>query len=171
MGFTKVAGHFPDKIEDLDFKYLTNTHCFVLGDYMGIKNRIMQLPSVASRRELLKQKCLQDAMATARAQEGYETIVLGKTKDGAALAVAPDVERRTYEMIASLIRENEEDWKRLGKEGVDAMVTTVKKELTGFAKKVLADAAENYKPLGIVGLGKVKKVTGVLPPEFELMVK
>lgn len=172
MGFTKVAlSHFPDKIENLDFKHLTNTHCFVLGDFMGIKNRIMQLPNVAARREALKQKCLMDAMATARAQEGYETIVLQKTKDSAVGAVPPDVERRTYEIIASLLRDNEEEWKRLGKEGIDAMVAAVKKEIAGSAKKALADAAENYKPLGIVGLGKVKKVNGVLPPEFERMVK
>lgn len=169
MGFsTKV--HYPDKIENLDFGKLTNTHCFVLGEYMGIKHQIMALSNVADRRKRLKERCTQDAMSQTRAQEGYEIIVLNKTvapKD----AVAPDVERRSYEIIADLIKLNEDKWKDFGKEQIELMVSAVKAEIQGAAKKALANAAENYKPLAVVGLGKPRKVAGVLPPEFERMVK
>lgn len=172
-GFTNIAKkHFPDNIANLDFGKLSNPHCRVMEEYMGKpRNHLLFKSNGVARREALRALCLLDAMATARAQEGYEAIVLGKTKVAAANAVDPGVERRTYEMIASLIRENEEDWKQLGKEGVEALVSAVKKEMNGYAKKALAEAAENYKPVGIVGLGKVKKVKGVLPPEFERMVK
>lgn len=110
-------------------------------------------------------------MSKARAQEGYETIVLGKQVAAVAGAVAPDVERRTYEIIGSLVRENEEKWTKRAQDGTELILTAVKKEMQGYAKKALAEAADNYKPIAIVGLGKPRKVKGVLPPEFERMVQ
>jgi hypothetical protein len=161
----------PDDITKLDFSLLTNTHCFVLGEYMSIRNRIMALPNVVARRALLRERCMQDAMSTARAQEGYETIVLGKQaapKD----AVDPGVERRTYEIISTLIRDNESKWSKRAQEGCDIIVTGVKKEMRDFAKKALLEASENFRPLAIVEQGKKpRKMKGVLPPEFERMVQ
>jgi hypothetical protein len=164
--------HYPEKIEDLNFGKLTNTHCFVLGDYMGIRNQIMQLKSVETRREALKQKCFLNELSKARAQEGYDILVLKKTA-GDKSAVAPDVERRVYEMIAQLMKENDDEWRERGKTGVAILIDAVKKEMNGYAKKALAEASENFRPIAIVEPGKKprKMKTLVLPPEFERIVQ
>lgn len=161
----------PDDITKLDFSQLTNTHCFVMGEYMGIRNRIMALPNVVERRALLRERCLQDAMSTARAQEGYETIVLGK-QAAPKTAIDPGVERRTYEVIATLIKDNESKWTRRAQEGTDIIVSSVKKEMRDYAKKALAEASDNFRPIAIVEPGKKpRKIKGILPPEFERMVQ
>lgn len=168
MGFNK----YPDRIENLNFSMLTNIQCFAIGEYMGIRSRLMQLPNVVTRREMLKARCFENELSIIRAQEGYDVIVRGKKSETAKDAVSPDVERRTYEIIGDIIRKNDEEWIARGKEGVAILIDGVKKEMQGFAKKALAEAADNFKPIGIVQKGKpTKKVTGVLPAEFEHMLQ
>ena len=153
MGFSK-KGKYPDRIEHLDFATLTTNFRRVLESYMGLdRNHVIYKNDMPGRLAALKSKCLQDAMTMARAQEGYETIVLGKV---AALqnVIAPDVERRTYEIIADLIKQNEEAWTARGQEGVEEILKAVRSEVKGLAKRALSEASDNFRPLTIVEAGK-----------------
>jgi AAA domain (dynein-related subfamily) len=165
VGFTK--GTFPSLIENLDFSRLRNPQCRMLEEWMGHK-RNYSLYKKDERRVVLKQICTADAMALARAQEGYEIIILGKKPAGNG-AMAVDVEKRMYEIISGVVQDHDAAWSERVNDSVGRLMESLTKQLQQHAKRAIAEASDNYRPLAITGLGKPRKLKGVLPVEFERM--
>lgn len=168
MGFTNVR--YPDKIEGLDFNKLRNPQCRMLEEWMG-KPRNYSLYKGDERRKALRELCLADAFSTARAQEGYETIVLGQKSQQAKNSTGTDVEKRMFEIVTALINQNEQAWSERVNDSCGRLMEALTKQLQQHAKRAIAEASENYRPIAITGLGKPRKVKGVLPVEFERMVQ
>ena len=167
MGFSRKGGNRPAHIRDLDYNVgLHNSQVWVLADWMGCKYLVVKEKSEAERRARLKECCERDLD---RAQQGYEVIVLCKTT--AKVAEKSETDKQLYSVLVDILNANREEMAKLTSEGVDTLVAAVKKQIAGEAKKALAEASENFRPLAIVGQGKPRKVKGILPAEFERMVK
>lgn len=166
MGFSKNA--LPSDVKNLKSARLTAPQRYVLADYLGIGRQYKNLRPKEKRPEFLDEY-IQNNLE--RAQQGYDIVVLGKQPVGAG-SVAADVEKRMYELATNLIDDHKntlgEDASKAVTDAVDAIVPKLFKE----AQRIVTEVAEKTKPFVIKSAeGKIKKVKGILPPEFERMVQ
>lgn len=168
MSFKRKGIRLPDKIKDLDYDQLHNTQVWVLADWMGARRAVVQLQSEAARRAELKRHCEMDLD---RAQKGYNVICRGEMPDSAGKP-SNDVEKRALELVMSWVKGHEEGIDNKAELAVRTRVASIIDQLDGLARKAIRDAAEHAKPLLIKEGGKaVRKVKGILPPEFKRMVE
>lgn len=167
MGFGKrsTVGSFPDNIKDLDFTKLTVSQRHVLENYLGIDRECSTIKGAEARREALKKFCFSNAANTARAQKGYETIVLGKT------AVDETVETKAFAVVSSVINSHRNELSELAEKGLTSLMEKLRAAVHREAKDALREAADRVQPIVIKTGDKVRKVKGTLPPEFKKMVE
>lgn len=161
MGFGK--GHLlPASIEHLDFAKLQNFQVRALAHFMGVERVVMKESSAEARRTALKKYCFDNDSAKRRAQEGYDAIVKGRTPSPGTGSTGVD-EQRVKEIVKEQLSDGVDD-------AVNERLDEVKWHT--LAKDALKEASENYRPLAIKAPGgELRKVKGVLPPEFERMVQ
>jgi hypothetical protein len=161
----KASSKMPKKVRDVDFNKLRMSHLVVLADWMGIMRQVRAMKGKGPRAEFVKQACLDNE---ARAQEGYEIIVLGATPVGGGTAAVPqDQEKRMFEVLTNVIDEHKDQIETKAGEAVDRVAQGITKKLEAHAKEALRVAAEGRAPIIIKEAGKVRKVSGTLQPEFK----
>lgn len=168
MSFGKRTGmRYPALIKDLDYNNLQNFQIAGIADYLGVLRVIRQGKGIEGRAKLLK-----DAVQTqlVKAQEAYDIIVHKKLVAGAG-SVAPDAEKRCFELMTQIVVEHDA---AIGEKAFKA-VSQATEAVTGGIKKQVQDAikeaADRAVPIVIKDGGKLRKVKGVLPPEFKQMVE
>jgi cobaltochelatase CobS len=168
MGFGKMrkGKNLPASIEKLNYNDLHNSQVWVMADWMGVRNAVVQNNSEASRRAELKKHC--DGNLE-RAQAGYEVICLQKHR--ADVSDTP-ADKKALEMMAKTINGLEAGIDEHSELSVRKHAADVMSKLEGFAKKAILDASEKAKPLVIQSPdGKKRKIKGVIQAEFERMVQ
>lgn len=167
MGSGKQNARLSERVENCDFDKLRDSQVWTLSDWMRCRHVLRGFKKTSERRARLREICLANLQ---HAQAGYDIIVLGKQPTGAA-PLNTDVEKRMYEVLTNIVTEHsaalgEEAFKLAG-EAVDAL----KPSLMQAAKDAVAEVAKRTAPIVIKRDNKVKKVEGVLPPEFKRMVQ
>lgn len=94
-----------------------------------------------------------------KAQVAYAQILLNKTQQNVG-TIREEVEKLVHDSVAAHVDEMKDD-----------VITASKKEVSTLAAQAVKEAAQRYRPIAIVDRGKVRKVKGVLPPEFDRMVQ
>ena len=176
MGFSKKKQTLPERIQDLDFQDLSGPHVRVLAEWMGVRRAVHRAYTEGGKekgridsRNVLREACARD---WARAQKGYDTICLGKTDDGVQKEKDEnDTVKALYSTVAELLNEHRDTVDGVAKERVESHVTRALANLEKFAKEALEKAAEKKAPIVIKNEGKIKKIKGVLPPEFQRMLE
>jgi AAA domain (dynein-related subfamily) len=171
MGFRRVSKSrlsLPQRIRDLNFEQLHGSQMWVLADFVGARRAMQAAKGVEARRAILKQFCLDNEE---RAQKGYEIVVLQKDPSPAGAAVAPDVEKRMYEVLTDVVEKHRESIEEKASVAVAAQVSNIEKRLEAHAKEAVRIAAESRAPIMVNNKGKIHKVKGVLQPEFKRIVE
>lgn len=172
MGFGNKKRALPEDVRQLDFNELRGDQARLLSDFMGVRkgmHRAFESGGKVEGRKFLKEACARD---WDRAQQGYVTIVLGKVDAGMKKEMSEnDVVKSLYSTVAEIINEHKDDIGDLAAKRVGEALKIAEKGLIEFAKDAIDRAAERKAPIVIKSEGKVKKIKGVLPPEFERMVQ
>jgi hypothetical protein len=155
------------RVEDCDFEKLPNSSMWVLSDWMGCRRQLAAQKGKMAQSEFLKARCLENLV---RAQEGYDIIVLGKHPAEKG-AIAADVETRMFELLTDVVVKHRDSMDDKAVAAVSAAVAKATAGLAAEAKAAIKAAAENARPIVINDGGKLRKVKGVLPAEFERMVQ
>lgn len=166
---TRNKSRKPERVQDSDFVW-ERFRIRAMADWMGVLRQLEDVKgSGKERSEFLKAACLADLV---RAQKGYEVIVLMREPTAAeASALAPEMESRMYGLLSKTINEHKELMGETASKLVHTAADDVKASLAKFARAEVTAAAERKAPIVIKEGGKVRKVSGVLPAEFERMVK
>lgn len=165
---TRKKNRNPERIQDSDFAW-RGSQIWVMADWMGILRQLQNVKTADERKATLKAACLADL---ARAQKGYELIVLMREPTAQEVgALAPEMESRMYSLLSKTINEHKESMGETASKLVHTAADDVKAKLAKFARDEVTAAAERKAPLIIREGSKVRKVSGVLPAEFERMVK
>ena len=165
MGFGKMKGrNLPAHIKDLDYDRMHNSQVWVMADWMGVRNHVTALNSEQARRAKLKEFCDQNLD---KAQIGYEVVCLQRT----GAPVEASAEKRAVELCTNAVNGHAQSLDEQAELSVRKHVSDIIDKLGPLAKKAVMEAAERVQPLVIKEAGKLRKVKGVLPPEFERMVK
>ncbi len=158
----------PAKVELLNFADLHNSQMWVLSDWMNCRRGLGAVKGAAQQRAFLRERCMENLE---RAQQGYEIIILAKDPVSKG-AVPDDVEKRMYQVLNDVIIAHRESMGDAATALISSAVDGIKKEMNLFAREQVKLASENARPIVIKEKGKKdRKVKGVLPPEFEMMVE
>lgn len=144
------------------FERLKPFHVRALLAYLGMPSgAVASIKTKGAAIQRLKEEA---ARQPDRFEQGVNAVVLGKVPTNVPVDIAKDVETR----VLGLLRDY------TGKEAVDAaeqrvgeLVTGIEKTVSKLAATAVREAAENYRPFVVNVGGKVRKVKGVLPPEFQ----
>lgn len=161
-----MAKKYPASIKDLDFSTLRGSQVWTLADWMGCLARARSCKTMPERYAMLKEEVERNP---AHAQEGYAVIVLRQSPGSAK--PANDGEKRFLEMATSVVQATLGDVEMQANSAVDKKLKGIEDDLRKVARRLLAEAAEKAAPFVIKDRGKVRKVKGVLPPEFKRMVE
>lgn len=180
MGFTRTKRggtaiprnrNLPPKVQDADFSQIHKYHQYILADALGCFGAV-KAAAQADRATILKERALQNL---ATGQRYYELICL--QKDGGKPAET-DEEKRYVELLGNILNQYSGDLDKAGDEAVSKAIEALDKgvekhlpKMIDFAKKAIAEAADKRAPIVIKDGGKVRKIKGVLPPEFQRMVE
>lgn len=162
MGFGKSK--FTPEFENLSsFRSFQAYQVRALAHFMGVERQVMKAAdNAAGRADELWRICQDNDASKAKAKQGYDSIIRGR--GGAPQSGGPVTNEAEIRRIANEIYE--EDVADRVEKHVD------KVDWRGQAKLALKEAAEQYRPIAIKEPGgKVRKIKGVLPPEFERMVQ
>lgn len=157
----------PTDVQQLDFSKLQNFQLHALADWMGVLRAMRRQNTALARQQFLKEACLNN---TAKAQEGYEVVVLGKVVTAPG-AVAPDVEKRAFEIVTEALQSHREEMGETAFKAVSGAVDAITGNLKKMVKEAINDAAEKVAPVVIKQGTKRRVVKGVMPPEFKRMVQ
>jgi cobaltochelatase CobS len=166
MSFGKKT-RLPADIGQLDFSKLQNFQLHALADYVGVLRAMRRQNTALARQQFLKEACLNNLE---KAQEGYEIVVLGKPKATPG-AVAPDIEKRAFEIVTEVVQSNREAMGEEAFKAVSGAVDAITGNLRKMVKEAINDAAEKVAPVVIKQGAHRRTVKGVLPPEFKRMVQ
>lgn len=167
MAVGKRNRRFPVEIKDLDFSTLHNSQYWILADWMNCRRQVTSKRKEASGDARLREICLADLP---RAQEGYEIIILGKRPEKTESADR-ELEKRMTGVLTDVLSNHRET---IGDETAKALTSQMEqasKRILQLAQAAVNDAAMHTRPIVIKDGGKTRKVKGILPPEFEIMVK
>lgn len=166
---TRKGKYLPSRIRDLDFGQLHNSQMWVLADFVGARRAMTAAKTQDEKRSILKQYCMDNE---ARAQQGYEIVVLQKDPGAQAGAVSQDVEKRMYEVLTDVVVKHREEIDEKAETAVAAHADKVERKLEAAAKEAVRAAAESRAPILVrTPDKKVKVVKGILPPEFKRLVE
>lgn len=166
MSFNRKAP--PMYVENADLSRLKPYQLRMIADGLGIINRVNAQKNMAQMAEVLKEAV--DANPQ-RAQRMYDICVLGKIDPAASNALDPNVETRMYEVLNGIIVKHRETLGETATQKVAEAALAIKTSLRDELNKAIREVAESTRPIIIKDASKTKKVNGVLPPEFERMVK
>lgn len=165
MSFGKMKGkNLPNHIKDLDYSKLHNSQVWCLADWLGVRGQVVQLSSEQARRDKLKEFVERNHE---KAQIGYEVICLQRT----GAPVETTAEKRALELCVNAVNGHAQGIDQVAELSVRKHVSDIVDQLGPLAKKLVQEAADKAKPLLIKDANGTRKVKGVLPPEFERMVK
>lgn len=166
MSFSK-KGRLPSDIKQLDFSKLQNFQLHALADWMGVLRAMRRQNTALARQQFVKEACGNNPD---KAQEGYEIVVLGKVKTAPG-AVAPDVEKRAFEIVTEAIQSHRDAMGEDAFKAVSGAVDAITGNLKKMVKEAINDAAEKVAPVVIKQGTKRRQVKGVFPPEFKRMIE
>jgi hypothetical protein len=165
MGFGKMKGKdLPANIKNLDYSKLHNSQVWVLADWMNVRSLVVKENSEEKRRIKLKEYCERNPE---RAQTGYEVVCLQKYSRG--LGDTAD-DKKALELSCSALEGHEQRLDEKAELALRKHVNSLVDQLGPLAKKAVLDAAEKHRPFVVQENKSVRKIKGVLPPEFERMV-
>lgn len=172
MSFSKRKS-FPASVKDLDISTLRNSQFWVLTEWMNARRFIIPHKTQEARNNALREIMLANDASIAHAQKGYDVIVHCKMPaDG---AIAPDVEKKLYAMLITVLESQGESVSdaaaRRAAESLMAVVDGVRGSLKKEAQEAVRQFAEKAAPFVVKNNGKIKTVKGVMPPEFKLMLQ
>lgn len=158
----------PSKVTEVNVDDLNQVHIVTMLEYLGVR---AASTIKKDRVEALKHAIMQNPD---RAQMAYDVIVMGQLPQ-AAEEVSKNAEAMRahfYGVMTKLLAGEQADTLResIGKH-VEAMAGKLEARLEQHGKKLLAEAAENYRPVVIHEGKKQRVVKGVLPKEFQLVVQ
>ena len=180
MGFTRTHHgnstvprnrSLPAKISEVDLGELHKYHQYMLADVLHCFGAV-KAATPPQRAALLREAVALDPQ---RAQRYYELICLRKEGE---VRVEIDDEKRFVELVASMLRQYSDDMDKAAEAAVEAAERAAAKhfekqepKLLEYAKQMIKEAAEKRAPIVIKDGAKVRKIKGVLPPEFKKMVE
>lgn len=172
MGFKGSKGSpskLPVRIDHLDFSKLLNFQVRTLADWMGVRRQLVDMPA-KERRTFLRDRCHENLP---RAQKGYETIVLQKdfAPAGTSSDLPAETEKRMYEVLTDVLVQHRETLGETAFKVVADAAEQMKKTIEVYAREQVREAAEKRAPIIIKDGSKIRKVKGVLPPEFQRIVE
>lgn len=158
----------PSKVTDVDVDGLNQVHIVTMLEYLGAK--------AASSIKKDRVEALRAAIAQneGRAQMAYDVIVMGQLPQAAEDITknAEAMRAHFYGVMTKLLAGDQAEQLRGSIEKhVENMATKLEGRLEQHGKKLLAEAAENYRPVVIHDGKKQRVVKGVLPKEFQLVVQ
>lgn len=173
MGFGKSGKKaLPEDIRKLNMADLHKTQRWTLAEWMGVKAAMQKAFQTGGKEAAIK--CVAEACARdwERAQQGYDIICLGKADAGMKKEMTDnDVVKALYSTVAGILNEHKDTLDSSAQSAMDSAAERIKKTLEVYAKDALDRAAERKAPIVIKEGGKVRKVKGVLPPEFKTMLE
>lgn len=171
MSFNR-SNKLPKNVADCDVSRLHNSQLLVMADMLGARAEVDRCDSREGRNSVLK---LAITSNPDRAQRFYEIICLQK-EPGAA--PAGKEEERYVELLTAVLNKYSEGLDGSAAKIIDKVAAQVGKQgdklldqLSDFAKQAVREAAEKRAPFIVKSRAEVRKVKGVLPPEFQRMVE
>lgn len=166
MGFGKMKGkNLPAHIKNLDYSKLHNTQVWCLADWLGVRNTVISGKSEDARRQMLKEFVEKNLD---KAQIGYEVICLQKYSGD--LGDTP-ADKKALELCSNVVNGHAQGIDEQAELSVRKHAKDLIDKLGPLAKQAILAAAEKHRPFVIQDGAKVRKVKGVVPPEFERMVQ
>lgn len=148
------------------FERLKPFHVRALLSYLGLPNSMVaSIKTKGAAVARLKEEAAKDPD---RFSQGVEAIVMGRAPTNIPTDIAKDVETKVLSVLNSF---NAETAGELAEKRVHELLAGLRKDLESAAKKAVREAAQDYRPIVIKDGSKIRKVKGVLPPEFERAVK
>jgi cobaltochelatase CobS len=164
MGFGKGNMRMPSSIENLDFSRLHNWQFRTLADWMNCRSQVSSGDRDKVGNAALKEVCLQNV---ARAQIGYEVIVLRQAPKSAEKALDKDVEVKLIDLVSDLMTAHKGSLDSAASAALDKHVELASSKISKMLKAAIAEAAEKARPIVVKSAGKTRQVEGVMPAEFE----
>lgn len=177
MGFGKRRdkSNLPDDITDLDFSKLHTSQMWVLSDFLDCRTEVANAKQQVEQLKELKKAC--DANPD-KAQYAYELVVLRKEPDTVNSKIDKATQEHYVALLCEILNKYSEKLDETAKASIGKIMAGVTKyanqlqdELKDFAKRAIVEAAEKRAPIIIKQGDKVRKIKGVLPPEFKRMVE
>ena len=150
-----------------NFGKLQQLHVMALLQFMGVPSYKYNGKQKAEKCNMLKEVCIAQPD---KATQGINAIVYGKVDTA---GVPEDVARKLEASVLALLKDvKTDDVSELALTKINEATAGLRETLLKAGKEAVKAAADNYRPIVIkTAEGKTRKVTGVLPKEFERMVQ